>query len=142
MFNFFLIMKVISAKHQLWARQFGQSGHSSFHPMDEPKNADFEKDASEHVFDEIFKTNSDGTVSDDLSMWLSERTSPQIRDFISSQLLQKTEVEPLKEGLTVDDVERYSRQAGETRIEYAARLKQLAIEDYKHDVEKSKQQKK
>lgn len=123
------------------ARAHGQSGTSAPYVITCFPSADFVKSSSERIFDEIYKLSPDGTVSDDLSMWLSDKTSPQIRDFISSQLLQKTEVEPLKEGLTVDDVERYSRQAGETRIEYAARLKQLAIEDYKHDVEKSKQKK-
>lgn len=131
----------MSRKHQLWAIGFGMSGFSCEPSTDVLVTVDFEKTPNDRVFDEIFNLTSDGVMSDDLSMWLSERTSPQIRDFISSQLLQKTEVEPLKEGLTVDDVERYSRQAGETRIEYAARLKQLAIEDYKHDVEKSKQKK-
>lgn len=123
------------------ARAHGQSGASAPYVITCFPSADFVKSSSERIFDEIYKLSPDGTVSDDLSMWLSDKTSPQIRDFISSQLLQKTEVEPLKDGLTVDDVERYSRQAGETRIEYAARLKQLAIEDYKHDVEKSKQKK-
>lgn len=134
-------MKYLSERNQMLARAHGQSGTSAPYVITCFPSADFVKSSSERIFDEIYKLSPDGTVSDDLSMWLSDKASPQIRDFISSQLLQKTEVEPLKEGLTVDDVERYSRQAGETRIEYAARLKQLAIEDYKHDVEKSKQKK-
>lgn len=95
-------------------------------------------DKNKALLDLIFASDSDGVISGDISAYMSEKTNPQIRQFIQDNLLYE---HPVERGLLMstdqsnkrmfmsdDEIATYSRDDGESVEEYANRLHSMFSE--------------
>lgn len=106
---------------------------------------DFEKkpcvetpDKNKQLLDLIFASDSDGVISGDIFAYMSEKTNPQIRQFIQENLLYEhsserglqmsTEQSNARMSMSDDDIAIYSRDDGESVEEYANRLHSMFSE--------------
>lgn len=73
----------------------------------------------------------------DIGQYMSDNTNPQIRDFISKQLMSSMDAVGKSSELSDDDLIRYQRKSGESVRDYVARMA-----DYiKSDVQSQRQSK-
>lgn len=104
----------------------------------EKKVDEVERSTENPLLDVIYSIDErTGFPSGDYVMFLSNKTSPEVRAFIQNNLLS----ENFSQGVEVgQDTElfRYIREKGETLSEYVSRVNSMARDDYKKLVEKSK----
>ena len=97
----------------------------------------------------IFAPDERGCLNGDLSQFLSDKTNPQVREFIQSQLMIEN---PDEKGLSLntdvinkmrgvvndDDIARFSRNHGESPEQYAMRIGSFFSEERAKNVAKAK----
>ena len=110
-------------------------------------------DPNQALLDLIFGINpATGLPEGDLSVYLGDKANPEIRNFIESQLLKErsdvhglsglsTEVTNKFRDLSDDDVAFFSRNHGESRQEYADRLRLYFAEERERRARSKKQAK-
>lgn len=85
------------------------------------------------LLDAIYSVNPLTKLPDgDLTIFMSKNTSPEIRDFISRNLMRdltSETVDVARDGLSDDDVIRYSREIDEDIMSYRSRVMSLLKED-------------
>ena len=80
-------------------------------------------DQREQLFDTIFSINPHtGLPSSDISAFLTDKVSPEIKDFIQKELLKPAQKVGASSDLSDDDLVRFSRQNGESVAAYKSRL--------------------
>ena len=104
---------------------------------------------SNPLLDLIFAPDERGCLNGDLSQFLSDKTNPQVREFIQSQLMIEN---PDEKGLSLnadvinkmrgvvndDDIARFSRNHGESPEQYAMRIGSFFSEERAKNVAKAK----
>lgn len=83
------------------------------------------------ILNMIYK-DVDGERRGDIAVMLSDKTSPEIREFIRQNILRpvSTSVSGVDySGLSDDDIALYTRDAGESRNEYLSRLRDMFERD-------------
>lgn len=93
-------------------------------------NKDFDlpesvKSESDHVFDMIFAPDPvSGLPRNDIGVFLNDKTSPTVRDFIQSQLHQDLSGKrvAVPDGISDDDIASLTRDSKETIEEYSSRV--------------------
>lgn len=81
--------------------------------------------SADAIFDSIFSMNPrTGLPDGDIAMFMSEKTSPDIRDFIRTQLMSPNGVkaDTTFDGLTDDELHEFSRKDFESVTQYRDRL--------------------
>ena len=101
------------------------------------------------LLDLIFAPDERGCLNGDLSQFLSDKTNPQVKEFIQSQLMVQN---PDDKGLSLnqdlinkmngvindDDIARFSRNHGESPEQYAMRIVSFFYEEKAKNVAKAK----
>lgn len=106
------------------------------------------------LLDYIFGVNPvTGLPEGDIAMFLSDKTNPEIKNFISQQLLIEngssdeglslpdSVTNRFREVISDDDIASFSRNHGETTQEYASRLRNWFAEEKQRNAEKRDLQK-
>lgn len=76
----------------------------------------------------VFAPDDNGIVRGDLACFMSDKASPEVRDFIKECLMldmSNYRLPSIPDGWSDEDVETYSRQFDETREEYAQRMRDI-----------------
>lgn len=80
-------------------------------------------DQRELLFDTIFSKNPrTGLPSSDITAFMTDKVSPEIKDFIQKELLKPSQRVGASSDLSDDDLVRFSRQSGESVSAYKSRL--------------------
>lgn len=86
----------------------------------------FDSSMEKSLFEQIFSVNPvTGLPQGDLAIYMSEKTSPEVKRFIEMNLHQPYDVDgdtSGRQGLTDDDVVAYMREMGESTHAYARRM--------------------
>ena len=81
---------------------------------------------TENLFDQIFSVDPITLLPNgDIAIWMSQNTSPEIRNFISQNLMAPVPLDTdgaKYDGLTDDDVAIFTRNQGESIADYRSRL--------------------
>lgn len=92
-------------------------------PTPEP---DIKETPLDVIFAQVFSVNPRTKLPDgDIAVFMNENTHPEVRDFIAKNLMNPNAFEAdssIVDGLTDDDIVRYSRKSGESNSDYARRL--------------------
>lgn len=92
----------------------------------EPKKREFvNNDTADAIFDSIFAINPrTGLPDGDIAMFMSEKTSPDIREYIRTQLMSPNGVkaDTTFDGLSDDELHEFSRKDFESVTQYRDRL--------------------
>ena len=109
-------------------------------PMDAPASDVKKKDSQ--LLNYIYSVNPvTGLPQGDLVVYLGDKANPQIRAFIEMNLLQETEnsksgfklsdevINKFREHISDDDIAAFSRNHGETKEEYADRMKLYMLQE-------------
>lgn len=87
---------------------------------------DVVRSETENLFDQIFSVDPRTLLPNgDIAIWMSQNTSPEIRNFISQNLMSPVPLDSdgaKYDGLTDDDVVMYTRNQGESIADYRSRL--------------------
>lgn len=87
---------------------------------------DVVRSETEILFDQIFSVDPRTLLPNgDIAIWMSQNTSPEIRNFISQNLMSSVPLDSdgaKYDGLTDDDVAMYTRNQGESIADYRSRL--------------------
>lgn len=98
---------------------------SFIEPEPEPE-PDIKETPLDVIFAQVFSVNPRTMLPDgDIAVFMNENTHPEVRDFIAKNLMSPNAFEAdssIVEGLTDDDIVRYSRKSGESNSDYARRL--------------------
>ena len=101
------------------------------------------------LLDLIFQPNERGCVVGDLSMYMSEKTRPEVRQFIEQQLMSQSSdgkglnvsdeiLNKVRSVINDDDVAKFSRNHGESAEQYALRIGSYFSEEKAKNVAKVK----
>lgn len=109
-------------------------------PLDAPASDVKKKDSQ--LLNYIYSVNPvTGLPQGDLAVYLGEKANPQVRAFIEMNLLQETEnsksgfklpdevINKFREHISDDDIAAFSRNHGETKEEYADRMKLYMLQE-------------
>lgn len=109
-------------------------------PLDAPVSDVKKKDSQ--LLNYIYSVNPvTGLPQGDLAVYLGDKANPQIRAFIEMNLLQETEnskscfrlpdevINKFREHISDDDIAAFSRNHGETKEEYADRMKLYMLQE-------------
>lgn len=109
-------------------------------PLDAPVSDVKKKDSQ--LLNYIYSVNPvTGLPQGDLSVYLGDKANPQVRAFIEMNLLQETEnsksgfqlpdevLNKFREHISDDDIAAFSRNHGETKEEYADRMKLYMLQE-------------
>lgn len=81
---------------------------------------------TDNLFDQIFSVDPRTLLPNgDIAIWMSQNTSPEIRNFISQNLMSPVPLDSdgaKYDGLTDDDVAMFTRNQGESIADYRSRL--------------------
>lgn len=81
------------------------------------------EDQREVLFDTIFSTDPrTGLPCSDITAFMTNKVSPEIKDFIQQQLMKPMQKVGGSSDLTDDELVRFSRQSGESVSAYKSRL--------------------
>lgn len=106
-------------------------------------------DEKNPLLDLIFQPNERGCVVGDLSMYMSEKTNPEVRQFIEQQLMNPSSdgkglnlsddvANKLRGTISDDDIAQFSRNHGESAEQYAVRIGSFFSEEKAKNVAKAK----
>ena len=115
-------------------------------PVEKPKKVESKENP---LLNLIFAPNERGCLTGDLSMFLSEKTNAEVRQFISQQLLTEnpnqkglslsdSAVNALREHITDDDIANFSRNHGESPEQYAYRLGKFFSDEQGKNIAKAR----
>lgn len=93
----------------------------------------------------IYTYNEDGTISGDLARYLSDNTSPEIREYIRQNILRNVESQDSYTNVPDEMISELTRDERETSYAYASRVRDYldnASADYKSVKEKLDSEKK
>lgn len=88
-----------------------------------------ERREADNVIDMVFAPDpKTGLPCSDISMYLSSKTPPQVRDFIQQNIMgEGLPLQKAPEGITDDDLHYLTRRGNETADEYAGRISRYMV---------------
>ena len=106
-------------------------------------------DETNPLLDLIFQPNERGCVVGDLSMYMSEKTNPEVRQFIEQQLMSSSSdgkglnvsdevLNKVRSVISDEDIAKFSRNHGESQEQYALRIGSYFSDEKAKNVAKAK----
>lgn len=92
-----------------------------------------ERRETDAIFDMVFAPDpKTGLPCSDISMYLSSKTPPQVRDFIQQNIMgEGLPQQKAPDGITDEDLHYLTRRGNETADEYAGRISQYMVSQKK-----------
>lgn len=112
-------------------KEFNNLRDVEFYPQQEEKFEQRERNEKlESLLVEIYGVDPKTNLPvGDVAQYMSDNTNPQIRDFISKQLMSAVEPVGNSSQLSDDDLVRYQRKSGESVRDYVERMANYVRDD-------------